>query len=124
MKNLFYCYLRELDFREWAKLNILFNTINFLQISIVSLVGVCSSRRMIRTHLTRIIQDAANMNDHLQRNVYHIMMNHNQLSRTNQNSLSSSQLIAFANTNTILQIHIQTLLSQANSLSRDRKSVV
>lgn len=118
LKNVFYRYLKDLNFREWAKLNILLNTINFIQISIISLVSICSSRRIVRSQLTRIIEDTANMNEHLQRNVQNLILSQNRFSRSTQNNFNMNQLIAFANTNTILHLHIQTLLSQANSLSR------
>ena len=116
IKNLFFSYLRDLDFREWAKLNIIFNSLNFLQIIFISIASLFSDRRLIRNRLNQILEDAARMNDNLQRNVQQIITNQNQLVAS-QPEINSNEMLAFANTNNILQIHIQRLLTQANSLT-------
>jgi len=118
IRNIFYRYLKDLDFREWAKLNIILNGINFIQISILSLISLFSSRRIVRSHLTRILDDTASLNEQLQRTIQNLIMNHSRFHRNTQNYLNTHQLIAFANTNTIINFHIQTLFSQANSLRR------
>ncbi len=118
MRNIFYRYLKDLDFREWAKLNIILNGINFLQISILSIISIFSSRRIVRSHLTRIIDDTTSLNEQLQRTIQNLILNHNRFYRNTQNDLNTNQLIALANTNIIINFHIQTLFSQVNSLRR------